>query len=300
MQERTKKIVLLITGGGLLAAIAVVLAFGVTSYASAKGTNALGTSPGRISAHMGFGFPGGFSEDDEFLADALGISVEEMQDAKQEASDAAIQAALDQGLITQELADAMTLGGFFGGRGFHGGANGSVWGDIDYDALLAEALGITVEELQSAREEAQDAMLAQAVADGLITQEQADLLKAQQALKAYLDYDVLLAEALGVTSEQLQSFRDEGLTLSEILAEVDMTAAEVRDALQAAREAAIQQAVDDGVITQDQADQLALGGLRMGGPGGFGRHGGFGGGFGPGGFFAPDSPTQPETEGTGL
>jgi hypothetical protein len=242
------------------------------------------------------------SDEDEYLADALGISVEDLQAARIEASDAAIQAALDQGLITQEQADAMTLGGFFGGRGFKGGwfgphgGVGLAQGSIDYDALLAEALGISVVELQSAREEAQSVMLAQAVEDGLLTQEQADLILAKQALKAYLDPEALFAEALGITSEQLQGYRDEGLTLSEILSERGMTAAEVRDALDASREAAIQQAVEDGVITQEQADQIQTGGFFGGGFRGFGHRGG----FSPGGFFGPEESPSPETEGTGL
>jgi hypothetical protein len=241
-------------------------------------------------------------DESEYLAEALGISVEELQAARQEASDAAIQAALDDGLITQEQADALTLRGFFGGHGFKGGfglhgSGGSVRDVIDYDALLAEALEISVEELQAAREEAQSAMLAQAVEDGYLTQEQADLILARQALQSYLDPEVLFAEALGITTEQLQDYRDDGLTLSEILAESGMTAAEARDALSAACEAAVAQAVEDGVITQEQAEQV-LSNSFFGGGGfrGFGRHGG----FGPGGFWAPDEPATPDTEGTGL
>lgn len=55
----------------------------------------------------------------------------------------------------------------------------------DYQKYLAEALGITVEELQAAQLKAQDAMLDQAVADGAITQEQADLMKARRAFMQY-------------------------------------------------------------------------------------------------------------------
>jgi hypothetical protein len=55
----------------------------------------------------------------------------------------------------------------------------------EYQNHLAEALGITVEELQTAHLKAQDAMLDQAVEDGVIEQEQADLIKARRAFMQY-------------------------------------------------------------------------------------------------------------------
>jgi len=302
MSKRTKNIDLLQASGVLLAAVALTVAFGFTSSASAKATTAAGLPTGSTFPHFGPGFPGGYLDEDEYLADALGVTVEELQAARQEAADAAIQAVLEQGLITQEQADTLTLRGFFGRRGFRGGwfgfhgRAGEFSDAVDYDALLAQALGISVEELQSAREEAQSAMLAQAVEEGLLTQEQADLILARRALQSYLDPEALFAEALGITVEQLQGYRDEGLSLSEILAESGMTAVEAREALQAAREAAFQQAVDDGAITQDQADQILDDGFLGGCFGGLGHHGG----FGRGGFWAPAEPVTPDTEGTGL
>lgn len=302
MSKRTNNIGLVLAGGLLLAAVALTVAFGFTSNASAKAATAAGLPIGSTLPHFGPGFPGGYLDEDEYLADALGVTVEELQAARQEAADAAIQAALDQGLITQEQADALTLRGFFGGRGFRGGwfgfpgRAGKFSDAVDYDALLAEALGISVEELQSAREEAQSAMLTQAVEDGLLTQDQADLILARRALQSYLEPEALFAEALGITVEQLQGYRDDGLSLSEILAESGMTAVEAREALEAAREAAIQQAVEDGAITQDQADQILDDSFLGGGFGGFGHRGG----FRRGGFWAPVEPTTPESEGTSL
>lgn len=65
-------------------------------------------------------------------------------------------------------------------------------GDFDFGALrgeyqnyLAEALGITVEELQAAQLKAQNALIDQAVTDGVLTQQQADLLKARRAFMQY-------------------------------------------------------------------------------------------------------------------
>ncbi|GIV78434.1 MAG: hypothetical protein KatS3mg050_2828 [Litorilinea sp.] len=49
----------------------------------------------------------------------------------------------------------------------------------DYAQALADALGVTLEELQAAVTQAQEAAVQQAVDDGLITQAQADRILAQ-------------------------------------------------------------------------------------------------------------------------
>ena len=69
-----------------------------------------------------------------------------------------------------------TVAGAFGWRGH----------SAERDAQLAEALGVTVEELQAAREEVFAAELAAAVADGRLTQEEADQIQAQWTLRRYL------------------------------------------------------------------------------------------------------------------
>jgi hypothetical protein len=292
---------ILTIGTALVVLAGLALGFGFTMDASAQVADSRQVAPKRILAHYGVGIPGSEQDPDQYLADALGISLEDLQAAEQEAQDALIQEALDKGLITQEQADWLTLRGFFGGRRFNGGQLGFGYGfapfaqELDYDQFLAEALGISPQELAVARQEALDAMLAQAVADGAITQEQADLIKARQALKAYLDPQALFAQALGITPEQLQAYREQGLSLSEILAESGKTAVQAREALQAAYQDAIDKAVADGVITQDQADQIQAGGFP-GGCWGVGPRGG----FGHGGLWAPRNMTPPTTEGSGL
>ena len=200
--------------------------------------------------HRGGGMGGGVN--DTYLAEALGITAAELQTAQQTAYEAGIDQALAEGLITQAQADALKqqsgTSGRFGGRGFHGllGLSDST---IDPDALLADALNITVDELNAARVEAQDAALAQAVTDGQITQEQADQIKAEQALRTYLN--------------------DQGL----------------QDQVKTLYENAVKAAVTAGVITQAQADTILanqngfgrFGGMYglegFGGPGGHGGHG---------------------------
>jgi hypothetical protein len=268
----------ILVGAGIIVTVGLaVLVFSYFSQANAQEASAETLN----MRGPGFG-PGGPQGDQQSLADALGISLADLQTAEQNASNAAIQQALDAGLITQDQADAMILRGRGFGFGMHFGADLSSKepgkNAIDFDALLAKELGITTGELQTARQNAQDAQLAQAVTNGDITQEQADMIKARRALQSYLDPNALFAQALGLTTDELQSYRDQGLTLSQILEKAGKTASEVRDSEQAAYEAAIQKAVTDGVITQSQADQFLNGNFKGMGPG-FGRgfHGGFGG-----------------------
>lgn len=124
------------------------------------------------------------------------------------------------------------------------------------DAALAEELGISVEELQNARQEARISALEQAAEEGLISEERAELMIAHLALAGTIDRGELVAEALGLTLEELEAARAEDLTLRDLIFEQDLTPAEFRENLKMAYEGAIEQAVIDGVITQRQADLL--------------------------------------------
>ena len=245
-------------------ALAVASIIGVVAYRTA---NAQATTPiaptGQVAppangpADKGPGFGrGGYNNED--LANALGITVDELNAAYQKANQAALDQAVKAGLITQAQADEMSTRGM----GFPMGGRGGGWlgqNDIDFDALLADALGITVDKLQAAYAQAFNALIDQAVTDGNLTQEQADLMKGEYALK---------------TSKNFQS------------------------AMQSAYEAAVNQAVNEGVITQAQADLIlqnkngmgfgGFGGPPGGGFGDFGRHGGRDGG-------APANPASPAT-----
>jgi len=93
------------------------------------------------------------------------------------------------------------------------------------------------------------------------------------------------ADALDMTTDELVAEIQGGKTLEEIAEEAGVDYADVQAAVQAARQTEfrdrIQQAVDDGTITQENADWL-LEGLEngfIGGGAGFGMHGH---GFGPG------------------
>jgi len=245
--------------------------------------------------HHGFGGQlEGLTPINELIAAELGVTVDDLQAALAEAHEAAHTAAMEEGT--------------FGFRGHHDFDDGE-----QYQTFLADALakiGVTVEELQAAQEAAHDQLLDEMVAAGYIDAEQVDLIRAQKALKEYIDRDALLEDVLGLSMEELQAAREAGTPLSELLGE--RTFQEFAAEMQAAYEAAVEQAVADGVITSAQAEQLQNGGMRgfggmqgfggmrgfggmqdFGGMRGFGGHHGFGGrgGFGGPGSFEGVAPT---------
>jgi lambda repressor-like predicted transcriptional regulator len=153
-----------------------------------------------------------------------------------------------------------------GEQGRHSGPHGFAGGERgDRLADLSEQLGLSVVELQAAQQAAREQSLARALADGRISQEQADLMTAGQALREYVDRETIMAGAMGITVDELTAAREDG-SLRDLMASIDRD--ELHASMQEAIEAAVAQAVADGVITQEQADLLA----ERGGPGGRGDH----------------------------
>lgn len=246
-----RAIAVLAVSAFVLAAVSGVVAFSrAKAQATSPTTSAVSTTGpiGEFShADRGRGFGG--SDSNEDLATALGITVDELNTAQQSAYEAGLKKAVEDGLITQAQADEMLSNSQ--SSGFGGRWDGWLQQNgIDFKALLAEALGISSDELQAAYTTAFNTRIDQAVTGGNLTQEQADLMKGQYALS---------------NSESFQA------------------------AIQTAYEAAVQQAVEDGVITQAQADLIlansangrgfhgmpGLPGMDggMDRPGGGGRHG---------------------------
>jgi hypothetical protein len=163
-------------------------------------------------------------------------------------------------------------------HGWEGGTRGH--GNSANDEALAGALGISVEQLQAARQKVYADRLAQAVEDGNLTKDEANTMLAMQALKGYLDRTALIAQVLGLSVEEFESAHADG-TLGDLLS--NMTPGELQERMQTAVEAAVQQAVNDNVITQEQA-ALVLEKVQNGlelrgtyGPDSFGGHHGRGG-----------------------
>ena len=185
-------------------------------------------------------------------------------------------------------------------RGLHHGFMSS--GSSAHDEYLAEALGITLEQLQAARRTAMAAYLADAVTAGDITPEQADLALAKYALRDVIDQKALLAEALGMTTEELETALDGGQSLSDLMTAAGIDADTLQTNVQAAYEAAVARAVADGVITQAQADAVLAQDTNFGLFGGHGRGGR--GHHGRGGSWStpstPDSDSDVTTTDTGF
>lgn len=195
---------------GLIALVAVIGLGSFTFYT----VRAQSTTSNPAWGGMGKG--AGFGVGDEAFAQALGISVAELQSARQKAAEAALKQAVEQGLITEKQAEWFQSDS----RRFPFGNRIFAWlnqNGIDLNDLLAEALGISVEELNEARQKAVEIAIDQAVADGKLTQEQADLMQARRAL-----------------------FNNQNFI----------------NAMRAAFEAAVKKAVEEGVITQAQADLI--------------------------------------------
>jgi hypothetical protein len=265
MSKKKTFIGLLVTG-----VVGAALLFGVfnSQTAFAQSVTPTQSAPNTQQAQPpqmgrgGHGGPGGERGGmvaDQDLATALGVTTEQLQAAYKTANAEALKEAVSKGLITQAQADQMTADGF-GPRHF-GDKDG-----IDYNALLAKALGITTEKLQAAMQQVENTNLDNAVKNGTMTQAQADMIKAQNALR---------------NDTKFQS------------------------SMQSAYEAAIKQAVTDGVITQAQADailqqQPKWGGGGPGFDGGHGRGGRDGFKSGPnssGGQTAPQPTTIPTSNG---
>lgn len=222
---------------GLLGSAAVSFAQTDTpAESTAESTTVL---PSRGGNHL--------SMDDEALAAALGITVEELDEAQEAARIALIDQAVADGHLTAEEGETMKADG-------SRLRNNSQYG-YDRDEFLADALGITVEELNAAELAAYQTEIAAAVEAGTLTQEQADLLLARKAAQNYLDTDVLNATVRAAYADALEA----------AVAAGDIT-----------------QAQADALLAQLETQTFNFGFGGHGGRGGHGRgHGGHGG-FGMG------------------
>ena len=182
-----------------------------------------------------------------------------------------------------------------GGGGWMAGPRGGRGGQ---PGALAEALGMTVEEVHAALagtiaeladsqgmtlEGVADALIAplieriqQAVEDGRITQEQADERIEQMEANVLEGLQTgswfsmgsrgrrggpggvqpaLLAETLGMTTEELREALADGQTIAELAEAQGVALEDIVDASLAPMVERIQQAVEDGRITQEEADE---------------------------------------------
>lgn len=253
------------------------------------------------------------------LLEAAGLTPEDIQAAVEAAWPSIVAEAEDNGLITAEQATILLengprIGGPRGRRGGPGGGRGGNGFGAGFlppetrQEIVATSLGITVEaleayhadgldireiaeelglEMSDVREAVQEATIAaveEAAANGTITEEQAETILNHIALQQ-VSHDIneqATLQALGITAEELQAYKDEGLRMNEIIAELGLDAETVRTDVENGREALVQQALDDGTITAAQVEQLMFGRGGRGHGGHGGPHGGPQGRRGPG------------------
>ena len=154
-------------------------------------------------------------------------------------------------------------------------------------AEIAEQQGVSLDEVEAAIYAAKVAAIDEALAAGEITTDQADAIIARldlaQIARDIFDRDemqAIVADILGVTVAELEAARADG-TARDLFLNADHDA--IRAALEAYRAEKVQDALEAGLITQEQADQLLEGPARFGfrGPG-MGPRGHHPGGHGPG------------------
>ena len=153
----------------------------------------------------------------EDLADTLGISQEELEEARSSAMESLIDQAVVLGFITIEQAEELKSEEVLSRVGLHRYLGLEEMAQLDYESFFFDALGVTAEEFKAAVATVQQEKLDDAVAEGKLTQEQADLITGWQALKENPKFN---------------------------------------DTIKASYTAAIEEALEDGTITQAQSDAL--------------------------------------------
>lgn len=162
--------------GITIAALALAIAAGSFALAGALGAGpaaAEGDGDDRGAHH-----DRGDHDKGAALAEALGVTAEELEAAKRQVALDRIDAAVDSGELSEERADALREAVESGeGRGHRGFGFG--WHDDEGDEgeAFAEALGVTVEELEAAMREVALDKIGTAVESGRLSEERAEMLR---------------------------------------------------------------------------------------------------------------------------
>lgn len=146
-------------------------------------------------------------------------------------------------------------------------------------AQLASDKGMTVEEFRTMMQEAREEAIALGVKNGTLSQEQADWLNSRGNLLREngmgfgrglfgegLMHDemvTVMAGKLGLTEAELNTKLEAGETIADLASAKGMTVVEFRQMMVDARSEAINLAVKNGTLTQEQADWMKSRGERM-------------------------------------
>jgi hypothetical protein len=201
------------------------------------------------------------------LAEEKGITLEEIESAVIESVTEHTQQAVDEGKLTQEEADEKIeqlqgkLPDILEGTGLPGplGKRGA-WGMDGGRALefLAVELGIEVDDLQKALDEGKTIP---EIAEDLGVELDGVFPGPGQRMPGFGGRRGMggmplasLTEVLGMTAEELQESLADGQTLADLAASRDVALADVVAALTEPLAERMQQAVQEGRLTQEEAD----------------------------------------------
>ncbi len=178
--------------------------------------------------------------------------------------------------------------GLAAGGGFGGGDDArQAFADALSDRVGAD---VTVEDIEAARQEAAKATLDRAVQEGRLTQEEADRMleriqqapeRREQRREAKEALAEPVAEALGVSVEELREARRDGTTLLDLAEQNNVSRADLEAAVRRGLEAsaaATGRDLPEGEELEDRIDRIVESdGPPRGGHGFHGRRGFFGG-----------------------
>jgi hypothetical protein len=150
---------------------------------------------------------------EEALAEALGITVDELQAAHDAIFKDRIEAAVDEGKLTEEQAEQLLSRE---GPGYRG-RRAPIGMGSEMNSLLADELGITASTLEAAQAKAHEALMAEALENGDLSEEQVEMMRSHQALAPYLQ--AAMAEAFENAVDQALSEGAITQTQAELLLE---------------------------------------------------------------------------------
>jgi hypothetical protein len=134
-----------------------------------------------------------------------------------------------------------------------------------FTRALANVLGITPSQLQDDRKAALQQMLDTAVANGRITQEQADQIREHPRASAKLLRGAVLsvfdaaADTLHMTKDQLHSELSSGKSLADVAAEQNVSVEDLKAGMTAQITNGLDQAVANGRIDQAKEEKILAG-----------------------------------------
>ena len=139
----------------------------------------------------------------------------------------------------------------------------------NFDEILAENLGVSVEELHDARAEAQDEYIDKLAEEGVITEQEAEDLKAWNPADSFREIteevnlveirDFLLNEIaahFNIERDALEEDLSEGMTFKEIAEEQNVDTENIRMRFQEQAEQMLDMAVQAELLTEEQAAEI--------------------------------------------